>query len=63
MPNSEEKPLKDTYYTPVEIAERWKVSKSTVYKLIELGKLRAKKLGAIRVSTSDLLMYEKVSVL
>jgi len=64
MPDSEEEiPLKDSYYTPDEIAKRWKVGRSTVYSLIQLGRLRARKLGGIRVSKHDLLQYERLSYL
>jgi len=55
--------MEDIYFKPVEIAERWKVSPESVRKLIRLGKLRAKKLGAIRVSKHDLLQYERIAAL
>lgn len=63
MSDSKDKPLEDKYYTPIEIAKRWKCCGESVRKLIRLGKLRAKKLGGIRVSKKDLLQYERFAAL
>lgn len=46
-----------------EVAERWRVSKMTVYRLVESGALRAIKVGqSIRIAAESVEEYEKNSV-
>lgn len=45
----------DNYYTPQEIAEKFKVKINTVYKWIREGKLKAIKVGDLwRISESEI---------
>ncbi len=45
----------DKYFTPEEIAEKYKVSKATVYNWIQKGKLKAIRLGkSVRIPESAL---------
>jgi excisionase family DNA binding protein len=47
--------VEETYHTPQEIADRLKVSRKTVYRWIEGGKIRAIKFEReYRISGSDL---------
>jgi excisionase family DNA binding protein len=49
-----------TYFTIVQIAERWQVSTKTVRRMILRKSLKTHRIGSqIRVSAEDLLTYEK----
>jgi acetyl-CoA synthetase len=42
-------------YTPAEVAEKLKVNREVIYKWLQSGKLRGRKIGKLwRVSDSDL---------
>ncbi|MEG6567732.1 helix-turn-helix domain-containing protein [Thermoanaerobacterium saccharolyticum] len=48
----------DNYYTPQEIAEKFKVKINTVYKWIREGKLKAVKVGDLwRISETELKRF------
>ena len=48
------------YLTPAEIAEKLKVTRRTVYKWIDEGKLRAYKIGVnVRIKREDLDAFIK----
>jgi excisionase family DNA binding protein len=52
------------WWTPEEIANRWHVHRTTVYRLVRTGRLRAAHLGTgatrgtWRISSDDLTAYE-----
>jgi len=52
------RPGGDEYVTPAEIAARLKVSRATVYALIERGDLTASRIGlSLRVKERDLTVF------
>jgi excisionase family DNA binding protein len=49
----------ETYYTPREVAERWRVSRPTIQGMLSRGTLRALKVaGQWRIAESTLQEYE-----
>ncbi|PKM83811.1 MAG: DNA-binding protein [Firmicutes bacterium HGW-Firmicutes-13] len=51
-----------TYYTPAEIAQMFKVNKATVYFWVKEGKLKAVRLGSlVRISEEALQEFIKTS--
>jgi excisionase family DNA binding protein len=54
--------MSEEYYTPEEIAERFKVTKAAVYSWIRTGKLEATRLGrSVRISREALEAFLKAS--
>jgi acetyl-CoA synthetase len=52
--------MSETVYTPNEVAKRLKVDRDTIYKLLQDGELKGKKVGRLwRVSDSNLNEYLK----
>ena len=52
--------MSETVYTPNEVAKRLKVDRDTIYKLLQDGGLKGKKVGRLwRVSDSNLNEYLK----
>jgi acetyl-CoA synthetase len=52
--------MSETVYTPNEVAKRLKVDRDTIYKLLQDGELKGKKVGRLwRVSDSNLSEYLK----
>lgn len=53
-------PRRDTYMTVAEVADRWRVAKMTVYRLVESGDLRAIRIARnIRIPTSIVVQFER----
>ncbi len=52
--------IRKYYWTPKELADRWEMDPSTVYRMLNKGELKQYMLGGLkRVRNSDLLNYEK----
>lgn len=52
--------MAETLLTVAEVAARWRVSKMTVYRLVNSGSLRSLKVGqSIRIPASAVFEYEE----
>jgi len=50
---------KKAFFSIVELAERWGVSRSTIYREIDRGRLKKRHIGGqVRFSASDVASYE-----
>jgi excisionase family DNA binding protein len=51
------------FYSIHELAERWGVSRSTIYREIDRGRLNRRHIGGqVRFSATDVASYERQSV-
>ncbi len=54
-------PTPPTIWTPAELAAHYKVSKRSIYREIESGRMVAIRIGALRVSEFDRVRWEQAA--